>query len=60
MTRASRSTTSMPTPASWQELAHDEQADDHGGAKISATQGLRRVGWILANAPGTTSSRAMP
>ena len=29
-------------------------------AKHSATQGLRRLEWTRAKAPGTTSSRAIP
>ena len=51
---------SMPNPALLSSVPMISRPQTTAAEKISPTTGLRRTGWTLAKASGTTSSRAMP
>ena len=61
-TMSSWSSAGKPAPAWLVRIAAPttSRAPTTAAPKSSATYGLRRVGWILANTDGTTSSRAIP
>ena len=60
VTVASRATRSRPAPASVSSVPITSRLQTTSALNSRPTHGLRRVEWILANTPGTTSSRAMP